>query len=143
MPSYSNSLNNLSLKESLSPSSTRVPPPITLECFLALSQVSPFYPDLYAPSQITVQMEPVSIFTHTELIIGKVSQIIASENTLVLETGQKVLYDYLCLNIGSKTRDYSSIPGVQEFALCTRPINDLLTKIEAKEQEMLALGVIP
>ena len=45
--------------------------------------------------------------------------------------------------MGSKTRDTGNVKGVWEHALTTRPINDLLPKIEKKEQELKAKGITP
>ena len=47
------------------------------------------------------------------------------------------------MNIGSRTRGTFTIPGVKDIALSTRPINDILNKIEIKEQELLESKIIP
>ena len=52
-------------------------------------------------------------------------------------------YDILALDVGSKTKQTFSTPGVLEHALTTRPINELLPKIIKKEQELLESGTIP
>ena len=52
-------------------------------------------------------------------------------------------YDILALNVGSRTRHARDTPGVEEFSLTTRPINELLGKIERKEKELLEKGIIP
>ena len=62
---------------------------------------------------------------------------------MVLESGESVGYDYLILNIGSRTRDVSTTPGVEELAISTRPINSLLKKIEAKETTLIETNTIP
>ena len=62
---------------------------------------------------------------------------------MVLENGESVGYDYLILNIGSRTRDVSTIPGVEELSISTRPINALLKKIESKESTLLETNTIP
>ena len=68
-------------------------------------------------------------FTNSELIIDRVSSIQADDNKLTLESGQQVDYDILALDVGSKTKQSFSTPGVLEHALTTRPINELLPKI--------------
>ena len=50
-----------------------------------------------------------------------------------LEDGSFVEYDILALNVGSKTRGTLDVSGVYEHSLTTRPINELLPKIERKE----------
>ena len=50
-----------------------------------------------------------------------------------MEDGSSLDYDALVINVGSKTRDAKQIPGVWEHSLTTRPINDIISKLEAKE----------
>ena len=49
----------------------------------------------------------------------------------------------LAINIGSKTKNTDKIPGVRDFSLTTRPINDLLGKIEKREKELLDSNTTP
>jgi NADH dehydrogenase FAD-containing subunit len=49
----------------------------------------------------------------------------------------------LVINVGSRTRGTYSIEGVWEHSLTTRPINYLLSKIVAKENQLLAQNLIP
>jgi hypothetical protein len=52
-------------------------------------------------------------------------------------------YDILCVNIGSKTKFTEQVPGVWEHSLTTRPINNLLPSILAKEEKFKAQGIVP
>ena len=70
-------------------------------------------------------------------------KIHANENRLELENGTFVEYDVLALNVGSKTRGTIEVSGVYEHSLTTRPINELLPKIERKEEELRASGTTP
>mgnify|MGYP001580299268 CR=1 FL=1 len=60
-------------------------------------------------------------------------QIIANENKIVLDDGTTMNYDVLAVNVGSRTKGASSLPGVWEHSLTTRPINELLDKIQKRE----------
>lgn len=77
--------------------------------------------------------------------VGKrVAEIRGAENRLVLEDGQTIDYDVLAVNVGSRTRGANDVKGVKEQqALTTRPINDLLHKIEAKEKWFLENKMTP
>jgi NADH dehydrogenase FAD-containing subunit len=66
-----------------------------------------------------------------------------NENKLVFEDDSELEYDVLALNVGSKTRGAMTVPGVWDHALTTRPINDLLGKIQRKEDDLKQKGVIP
>lgn len=64
----------------------------------------------------------------------------------MLSDDSTVDYDILALNLGSRTKGTVGVdhtPGVWEYSLTTRPINDLLPKIVKKENELKAAGVIP
>lgn len=61
----------------------------------------------------------------------------------MFEDDTELEYDVLSLNVGSKTKGSMNVPGVWENALTTRPINDLLGKIQRKEDELKERGVIP
>lgn len=63
-------------------------------------------------------------------------KIEGNQNKIHFEGGGSIDYDVLALNIGSKTKDTNQAKGVWEHSLTTRPINDLLPKIEKKEQEL-------
>jgi NADH dehydrogenase FAD-containing subunit len=47
------------------------------------------------------------------------------------------------VNVGSRTRGANDIPGVWDYSLTTRPINELLGKIQRKEQDLLSKKITP
>ncbi len=49
----------------------------------------------------------------------------------------KIPYDVMSLDIGSTTRDFRSVPGALEYAISTRPISELVKKIENEESLLL------
>ena len=61
----------------------------------------------------------------------------------MLEDGSTVDYDVLALNLGSRTRGADETPGVWEHSLTTRPINELLNKIKAKEEYLIVNKIVP
>lgn len=50
-----------------------------------------------------------------------------------LDDGSTLEYDVLAVNVGSRTSGSDTIPGVWKHSLTTRPINELLGKIQRKE----------
>ena len=98
---------------------------------------------LYLEDQIKIFLEPLAKWCKAEFISQKVMRIEANANKIHLGNGESIDYDYLCVNVGSKTRDTEKIPGVNEFGLATRPINSLLERIRAKEESLLERGVVP
>ncbi len=99
--------------------------------------------NIYRPEQIQVELKPLAKWCNAEFIEQRVEKIIADENRVVLENGESVEYDVLALNIGSKTRSTFDTPGVLEYSMTTRPINDLLGKIEKREKELLDANITP
>lgn len=51
----------------------------------------------------------------------------------MFEDGTSVSYDALGINMGSRTRGANEVKGVWDYSLTTRPINELLGKIERRE----------
>jgi NADH dehydrogenase FAD-containing subunit len=62
---------------------------------------------------------------------------------LIFEDDTELVYDVLSLNVGSKTRGATTVPGVWDYSLTTRPINELLGKIHRKEEELHYNKIIP
>lgn len=99
--------------------------------------------DLYKDEQIQVQIKPLAEWCNAEYIEKRVHAVHAKKNQLELEGGGTVDYDLLAINVGSRTRGANETPGVKEYSLSTRPINDLLGKIERKEAELVKNNIIP
>jgi NADH dehydrogenase FAD-containing subunit len=88
-------------------------------------------------------MAPVAEWCHADFINKRVRTVLASQNKLLFEDGTELEYDVLSLNVGSRTRGATSVEGVWENSLTTRPINELLGKIQRKENELLENKIIP
>ena len=67
----------------------------------------------------------------------------ANKNLIKFENDSSLAYDVLILNVGSRTLGTKSIPGIWEHSLTTRPINNLLPKIEKIEESLMKRGIIP
>jgi NADH dehydrogenase FAD-containing subunit len=90
-----------------------------------------------------VHLEPIAKWCEADYIEKRVHKIDANSNTLIFEDGGSIKYDVLGVNVGSRTRGAETVPGVWTNSLTTRPINDLLGKIEAKEQYLLKNKITP
>jgi NADH dehydrogenase FAD-containing subunit len=88
-------------------------------------------------------LEPVAHWCRADYIEKRVHEIDAKNNRIVFEDGTDVKYDALGVNVGSRTRGANDVKGVWDYSLTTRPINDLLGKIEAKENQLLREKIIP
>jgi selenide,water dikinase len=89
---------------------------------------------LYEEDDIKIHLEPLAKWCKAEYVEQRVTKIIGNENKLELENGETLAYDILAVNVGSKTKDTGGVKGAWEHSLTTRPINELLPKIRAKEE---------
>ena len=98
---------------------------------------------LYRNEEIMIQMSPLAVWSCAEYIEQAVERIDGDASKVYLVNGESVDYDVLALNVGSRTLGADEAPGVWEHSLTTRPINDLLPKINAKEQDLKERGIVP
>lgn len=98
---------------------------------------------LYKDEDIQIQLAPLAKWCGAQFIEKRVKEVKANDNKLLFEDGSTLSYDVLALNVGSKTRGAFTIPGVWEHSLTTRPINELLGKIQSKEEHLLRNSIIP
>ena len=101
---------------------------------------------LYTQDQTRVELEPLARWAGVEYISSSVVSISSSSNTFTLEDSTKCEFDVASLDIGSTTRGVkgtTKIPGVAEFAIPTRPINELVSRVEAAEQSMKSMDASP
>ncbi|CDW79590.1 pyridine nucleotide-disulfide oxidoreductase family protein [Stylonychia lemnae] len=98
---------------------------------------------LYKDEDIQIQLKPLAHWCKADYIERRVHAINANENRIILEGDGEVQYDYLAVNVGSRTRGANETKGVKEHSLSTRPINDLLGKIEHKEAQLIRDNIIP
>lgn len=88
-------------------------------------------------------MEPLAVWCKANYIEQTVKAIKANENKILLANGEEVDYDVLAINVGSRTKGAKEVKGVWENSLTTRPINELLPKIQRKEKELLKDNITP
>lgn len=90
-----------------------------------------------------VQLKPLAQWCNAEYIEQKVEKIIGDQNKIQLSDGTLLDFDVLIINVGSRTSGTEQVPGVYEHSLSTRPINDMLGKIIAKENYLKEKGITP
>jgi NADH dehydrogenase FAD-containing subunit len=102
---------------------------------------------LYPNKQLMIEVPPLATWCNADYVQKRVKEIVADENKVIMEDGEVLTYDVLCLNVGSRTRGAEDnqfmVKGVKEHSLTTRPINDILYKIEEKETALKKNGLIP
>eukprot|EP01129_Flabellula_baltica_P011412 TRINITY_DN4991_c0_g1_i2.p1 TRINITY_DN4991_c0_g1~~TRINITY_DN4991_c0_g1_i2.p1 ORF type:complete len:370 (-),score=80.89 TRINITY_DN4991_c0_g1_i2:47-1156(-) len=89
---------------------------------------------LYDEEDIQIDVEALAGECDIEWKQGKVVEIIADRGLVVLASGEEVDFHFCSVNIGSTTLGYD-VPGVDLYALATRPISELINRLVIKEQE--------
>lgn len=85
--------------------------------------------ELYTDDQIQIYLKPLAAWCNADYIEQRVKMIKGDENRIHFENKEYMEYDFLGVNVGSRTRGANETQGVWEHSLTTRPINDLLGKI--------------
>eukprot|EP01130_Rhizamoeba_saxonica_P008899 TRINITY_DN3604_c0_g1_i3.p1 TRINITY_DN3604_c0_g1~~TRINITY_DN3604_c0_g1_i3.p1 ORF type:complete len:308 (-),score=48.13 TRINITY_DN3604_c0_g1_i3:315-1238(-) len=83
----------------------------------------------YTESDISIDVISLCKYCNTRWIQGALVELNPEEQILYLDSGEEVYYDYCSINIGSTTRG-NDTPGVEQYSISTRPLIELLTKID-------------
>ena len=104
---------------------------------------------LYTLEQVQIRLDSLAGWAGIEFVCGKVVGMSFDDNddgvgkkvhVEVYEdedvVKKEIPFDVISIDIGSTTRDFTSIPGASKYTISTRPISDLVLRIE-KEEEIL------
>ena len=106
---------------------------------------------LYNLNQTKIALDSLAEWSDIEFICGKVVGMSFDNDgkKIVLvevkdeyggTTKKKELllpFDLVSIDIGSTTRAYTVIPGAEKYTISTRPISDLVLRIQQEEEEMI------
>lgn len=92
----------------------------------------------YAEEEIAVPVPPLVERAGGRLIVGTASKIASDRREVVLTSGERVAYDLVSLNIGSRTVGEET-PGVAEHAAVVKPIQQAI----ALRRRVEALATAP
>ena len=118
--------------------------PASFSCHLVTDRRDSFYSGmlpgcvarLYRPEELTLDVVRLCEWAGWECTVSAAVAIdaVPEEQRNVVKTldGGRVAYDLLSVDVGSVTAGMD-IPGVAEYALATRPISDLIARLEAAE----------
>ena len=90
-----------------------------------------------------MHLEPVAHWCNADYVEKAVHLIDADRNSIVFDDKTELKYDALGVNVGSRTRGAREVKGVDTYSLTTRPINDLLGKVERKEEQLIKDKITP
>jgi selenide,water dikinase len=96
---------------------------------------------MYNIDEIQIQLQPLCNWCGANFILDTAISIDEKEKIVYCKE-RNVKYDILSIDVGSTTKGMD-IEGVKEFAICTRPLSNLLEKLENFEKEKNELNHIP
>ena len=79
----------------------------------------------YRPEEATIDVAGLAARAYAEFVEAPVAKLDATARSLRLESGRKIEYDFLSLNVGSRVD--TSAPGAMEHALPVKPFDNLRT----------------
>ena len=109
---------------------------------------------LYTLDQVQIALDSLAEWADIEFVCGKVVGMSLDEEgankddifekLLLVEVDdendgkvrKEIPFDVISLDIGSTTRDFSSIPGASQYTISTRPISELVQRIEREEEAL-------
>lgn len=92
---------------------------------------------LYRPEQTQIELDPLCRWAGARFVRGRVRDIDPESRLVQLEGAPPLRFDLCSVNVGSRTL-HTSLPGVEEFAVATRPIGKLLERVQAFEENFQA-----
>ena len=87
---------------------------------------------LYKPHEACIPFQPIANYAGIQFIQDEVIDI-QSNYIQLLKSKKRIDFDCLSLDLGSTVRGINEIPGVKEHTIPTRPINNLISRIEEAE----------
>ena len=87
----------------------------------------------YTPDEIRLELKPLAQWAGMRFIRASVIGVDPNLQQILLEGRPPLSYDALSINIGSVSRGMDT-PGVREYATATRPLWQLLDRVEAFER---------
>lgn len=92
---------------------------------------------LYQKEQVRIDLVSLAAYCGIQFIRARVTGLDRAGKLVLTDSAKRkekqIPYSYLSINIGSRTLGTYSIPGVLENTITTRPISDLLRKLEEFE----------
>lgn len=90
----------------------------------------------YREEDTRIDVRPLAYACNAEFVLGTALRVDPTARRVVMEDGSTIEYDILSINTGSRTLGTSSIPGVEKWAILTRPMNVFIEKLAALENQL-------
>lgn len=91
----------------------------------------------YREEDTRIDLRPLAYACNAEFVLGTAVSVNPKARQIVMLDGQTIEYDILSINTGSRTLGTSSVPGVEQWAILTRPMNIFIEKLAALEDQLI------
>eukprot|EP00542_Grammatophora_oceanica_P015101 CAMPEP_0194040206 /NCGR_PEP_ID=MMETSP0009_2-20130614/12257_1 /TAXON_ID=210454 /ORGANISM="Grammatophora oceanica, Strain CCMP 410" /LENGTH=482 /DNA_ID=CAMNT_0038683285 /DNA_START=212 /DNA_END=1660 /DNA_ORIENTATION=- len=96
---------------------------------------------LYSPEDTLLHLEPLCEWAGIRFVHDQVVDVDFDRQCIrVKDSNELIPYDVCSIDIGSGSRGLYETPGAQEFTIPTRPIHELIRRIEVAEDGLEASG---
>jgi len=92
---------------------------------------------LYQSGETQIDLERLTNRSEVNFVKDEVISIDIPREQILLRNHDPIQYDILNIDIGSLTRGARSVKGVKDYAIPTRPISNLISRIEEEEIKLL------
>jgi selenide,water dikinase len=90
----------------------------------------------YREEETRIDLRPLAYACNAEFVLGTALRIDPHARRIYMQDQQVIEYDILSVNVGSRTLGTASVPGVEKWAILTRPMNVFLGKLTALEDQL-------
>jgi len=90
----------------------------------------------YREEDTRISLRPLAYACNADFLLGTAVRVDPLARRVELQSGEVVDFDVLSINVGSRTLGTGSVPGVQQWAILTRPMNVFLEKLAALEDRL-------
>ena len=91
---------------------------------------------IYSPAEALVDLKSLSEWSGIEFVHDRVIDIDVNTKVVTTKANQRMSFDALSIDIGSTSRGLEYIPGAKEYTIPTRPISELVRRIDVASEAL-------
>mmetsp|Transcript_19174 Transcript_19174/g.53414 ORF Transcript_19174/g.53414 Transcript_19174/m.53414 type:complete len:585 (+) Transcript_19174:240-1994(+) len=86
---------------------------------------------IYSPEETLIELKPLAEWSKIDFVRDRVVDIDMEAKIVITKGNQRIPFDAISIDIGSTSRGLSDITGAKDYTIPTRPITDLVRRVEA------------
>ena len=85
---------------------------------------------IYSPEETLIELQPLASWSGIQFIRDRVIDIDIDSKIVITAGKQRISFDAISIDIGSTSRGLIDIPGAKKYCIPTRPISELVRRVE-------------